>query len=318
MAGKILVTPRGYARYGAEARKKLEARGYEMDINETGKPLPREVFVEKAKEAAGIIVGVDECDGDLLRQCKKLKAIVKFGVGLDNIDQKAAEECGILVGRCVGSNSNAVAELTVGLMLSASRHIVPSAMSVKAGGWDKLTGYELKGKAVGVIGFGHIGQIVASICHNGFGMNVLAYDAFPIKEEALSACGGKTASPEEIYHEADYITVHVPLLDSTRNMIGSSQFAMMKPTAVVINAARGGIVNEKDLYNALKNRQIYAAASDVFTSEPPTGDAWVKELVAMPNFLLTSHIASRSQEAEINTVNIATDVMADLLQKAGQ
>lgn len=111
--GVILVTPRGYAAYGAQAAKRLEALGYEMNINTTGKPLSREAFVEYAKKSTGIIVGVDELDGELLKECRSLKAVVKFGVGTDNIDLKTAEACGIKVGRCVGSNSNAVAELTI-------------------------------------------------------------------------------------------------------------------------------------------------------------------------------------------------------------
>ena len=109
--GVILVTPRGYAAYGAQAAKRLEALGYEMNINTTGKPLSREAFVEYAKKSTGIIVGVDELDGELLKECRSLKAVVKFGVGTDNIDLKTAEACGIKVGRCVGSNSNAVAEV---------------------------------------------------------------------------------------------------------------------------------------------------------------------------------------------------------------
>lgn len=117
-----------------------------MDINDTGKPVPREVFMEKAKEATGIIVGVDELDEDLLRQCKNLKAIVKFGVGTDNIDLKVCEELRIKVGRCLGTNSNAVAELTVGMMFACARDLVANAITVKNGGWIKPTGFELKGK----------------------------------------------------------------------------------------------------------------------------------------------------------------------------
>ena len=121
MAKTILITPRGYARYGREAKGRLEALGYEMDINETGKPLSPETFAAKAREAVGIIVGVDECDRALLCQCKNLRAIVKFGVGTDNIDLDAAKEFGIAVGRCMGSNSNSVAEYTVGVKIGRAR-----------------------------------------------------------------------------------------------------------------------------------------------------------------------------------------------------
>ena len=159
--GVILVTPRGYAAYGAQSAKRLEALGYEMNINTTGKPLPRETFVEYAKNSTGIIVGVDELDGALLKECRQLKAVVKFGVGTDNIDLKTAEACGIKVGRCVGSNSNAVAELTIGMLFAAAKHLVSSNVQVREGGWNKPTGRELTKKTMGIIGFGNIGRHVA-------------------------------------------------------------------------------------------------------------------------------------------------------------
>lgn len=310
----ILVTPRGYARYGGEARKRLEALGYTMDINDTGKPVPREVFVEKAKEATGIIVGVDELDADLLKECKNLKAVVKFGVGVDNIDLPTCDAMGIKVGRCVGSNSNAVAELTMGMMFAAARDLVSNAMEVKNGGWSKPTGFELYQKKLGIFGFGNIGKHVARMAH-GIGMEVMVYDVFDIPKADLQPYGAVQTDKETILKECDFVTLHIPLLDSTRDFISTEEFKMMKPTAVIINAARGGIINERAMYEALKNKEIKACASDVWTSEPPlaSGEEWVAELLKMDNFILTAHIASRSQEAEINTVNISTDQMIKLL-----
>lgn len=312
--GIILVTPRGYASYGAEAAKRFEALGYEMNINKTGKPLPRETFVKYAKEATGIIVGVDELDGDLLRECKSLKAVVKFGVGTDNIDLKVAEECGIKVGRCVGSNSNAVAELTMGMLFASAKGLVSSNVQIRNGEWNKPTGRELTGKTMGIIGFGNIGRQVARMAH-GIGMSVLAYDVFDIPEETLAPYEAKQCSVEDILKNADFISIHTPLTDDTRNMISTQQFAMMKETAIIVNAARGGIIDEKALYEALKNKEIYAAASDVFTSEPPAQDDWIQELVHMDNFILTSHIGSRTVEAESNTVEMATDNLIKLLEE---
>ncbi len=313
---KILVTPRGYAKYGAEAGKRLEALGYTMDINDTGKPVPREVFAEKAKEAVGIIVGVDELDAELLKECKNLKAVVKFGVGVDNIDLPTCEEMGIKVGRCLGTNSNAVAELTVGMMFACARHLVSTAMEVKNGGWNKPTGFELTGKSVGIIGFGNIGKNVARMAH-GIGMKVYAYDVFDIPADVLAQYEAETRSVEEILTSCDFITVHVPLTEDTRDMISDAEFKKMKSTAVLINAARGGIVNEFALYKALKENEIYACASDVYTSEPPaaSGEPWVEDLLKLDNFILTSHIGSRSQESEINTVVPATDNMIALLSE---
>lgn len=314
MAGKILITPRGYARYGQEARKKLEAAGYELDINDTGKPLSRETFVEKLKESTGLIVGVEDCGADLLKECSHLKVIVKFGVGLDNIDQAACQELGIKVGRCVGSNSNAVAEYTVGMMFDAARHLSVNTAEVKNGGWSKPTGVELTGKTISIMGFGNIGQQVARMAH-GLGMRVLAYDAFPVSPAVLEKYEAQQVDLDTACRNGDFITIHVPLLDSTRNMISSGQFEIMKPNAIVINAARGGIVDEKAQYEALKNQKIAAAVSDVFTVEPPVQEGWVKELLRMDNYIQTAHIASRSKEAEINTVNMATENILKLLNE---
>ncbi len=310
---KILVTPRGYAKYGQEARKRLEALGFEMDVNETGQPLSREEFVKKAKESTGIIVGVDELDRELLSECKELKAIVKFGVGTDNIDLEYCREHDIQVGRCLGTNSNAVAEYTIGMMFNCARYMVSDAMCVKNGGWDKPTGMELTGKRVGIIGFGNIGKQVARMA-SGIGMEVYAYDAFEIPEEALEQYHAKRSDIEEILTECDFITVHVPLTAETEHMISEAEFEKMKDTAILINAARGGIVDERALLKALKEKKIFACASDVFTSEPPVKEDWVEELLGLDNFILTAHIGSRSKESEINTVNRATDIMIEFLK----
>lgn len=309
----ILVTPRGYAKYGSKAGKRLEALGYEMDVNHTGSPLPKEVFSEKAKHASGIIAGVDELNEELLRECRYLKAIVKFGVGTDNIDLSVCEELGIKVGRCIGTNSNAVAELTIGMMFAAARHIVSNAMNVKNHGWNKPTGLELFHKKIGIIGFGNIGKHVARIA-NGIGMEVQIYDVFDAAQDVLAEYNAKQTSVEQILKECDFISLHVPLTKDTKDMISANEFEMMKDTAVLVNAARGGIVNEYALYEALKNKEIYACASDVFTSEPPQREPWIDELLKMDRFIQTAHIASRSEESEINTVNAATDTMIQLLQ----
>lgn len=310
--GKILITPRGYAKYGAQDALRLTALGYELDINDSGNPLSRETFVEKAKASVGIIVGVDELDATLLKECTNLKAIVKFGVGTDNIDVKVAEALNIKVGRCVGSNSNAVAEFTIALMFANARQIVSSAMGVKNGAWDKPSGLELYQKSIGIIGFGNIGKHVARIA-SGIGMKVIAYDVFDITQEVLAQFSVTQTSVETILKSCDFITIHTPLTDETKNMISTDQFKIMKKNAILVNAARGGIVDEKALYEALKTKTIYAASSDVFTTEPPSQEDWVQALLKLDNFILTPHIASRSVEAEINTVRIATDQLIALL-----
>lgn len=314
MEKKILITPRGYANHGLEYAKEFHSKGYTTDINQTGQQIPRDTFLNLAKDATGIIVGVELIDEELMKQSPNLKAVVKFGVGTDNIDLVAAEKYGIKVGRCVGSNSNAVAETAITLMLMSAKHILPSAITVRNGGWVKPSGFELAGKRVGIIGFGSIGQLVASKA-KALGMEVSAFDAFPIADDVAKTYDATIATKEEIYRTCDFITLHIPLTTDSKDMISDAEFDMMKPTACLINTARGGIVNEEALYRALKNKKIYAAAFDVFTTEPPSGDAWVHELVHMDNFILLSHIAARTQEAETNTVKIATQKMLELLNE---
>lgn len=238
---------------------------------------------------------------------------MKFGVGVDNIDLDTCDELGIKVGRCIGTNSNAVAEMTLALMFACSKNLVSNAIQVKNHGWDKPTGVELLNKKIGILGFGNIGKNVARMA-NGIGMEVYAYDIFDIQDEELKKYNAKQVNVDYILENCDYITVHTPLTEQTKNMISDSEFKKMKKTAVLVNAARGGIVNEKALLEALKNHEILAAASDVFTTEPPERAEWVDELLNLDNFILTSHIASRSKEAEMNTVIRSTEVILELLK----
>ncbi|MDT2640826.1 phosphoglycerate dehydrogenase [Enterococcus dongliensis] len=311
---KILITPRGYAKYGEEFAEILINLGYQVDMNTTGAPYPREIFIKKAQESTAIIVGVDELDGALLRTCEKLKAIVKFGVGTDNIDLSVAEELGINVGRCVGMNANAVAEFTIGLVFASARHIVKNAQDVKSGEWPKPTGCELLNKTIGILGFGNIRKNVARIAH-GIGMKVKVYDVFPISDKNLSEFQADQLTFNELIRVSDIITVHVPLLPETKDLISTREFNEMKDTTIVVNCARGGVVNEFDLYNALSKGKIAAAASDVFVNEPPQMSGWMAKLIALPNFISTAHIGSRSEEAEIRTSKSATEQVIELLKK---
>lgn len=306
---KIVITPRGFANYGLDIIERLKSEGYEVDFNNTGKAYSREVFLDKMKEATGAIVGVDSCDQNLLEQCPNLKAVVKFGVGIDNIDVEYASTHGIKVGRCVGTNSNAVAELTIGLLFDLARKITFSISNVKEGKWDKMTGTEVLGKTLGIVGFGHIGQQVARM-GKGLGMKIIAYDAFEIENREFV---DEVSSLDELIKNSDFISIHVPLLKNTYHLFDEKRINLMRPTAFLINAARGGIVDEYALFNALSSKRIAGAASDVFEDEPPKSEGWVNALLQMDNFLLTPHIASRTIEAERNTVLEAKKVLVELL-----
>ena len=307
---KIVITPRGFFNYGKAYISQLEEKGFIVDANSTGKAYTVEQFYDHCKDADALVVGVEQVDKAFIDACPKLKAVVKFGVGTDNIDIPYCQEKGIYVGRCVGSNSRSVAELVIAFIMAELRDIILSITETKNGAWNKYTGGEVLGKVIGIIGFGAIGKHLARMA-NGLGMNVLAYDAFPISEESAAEHNVTVSDPDTIYSTCDFISVHVPLTSETKNMIAAPQLAKMKKNCVLINTARGGIVSETDLYPVLKDKRIRAAYFDVFTTEPPKAD---EPLMTLDNFHLTPHIGSRTSEAELNTCKIATEQILQVLE----
>jgi D-3-phosphoglycerate dehydrogenase len=241
-----------------------------------------------------IVRSATKVTADIIEAGTKLKIIGRAGTGLDNIDVKAAEAKGIKVLNTPGANSISVAELSIGLMLACSRHIARGTADLKAEKWTKkeLEGHELFGRTVGIIGFGNIGREVAKRLL-AFDMKILAYDPF-VKETDMNV---KMVDLETIYRESDYITIHVPLTPETKNLINKESISKMKDGVIIINAARGGIVDEAALYEALVNGKIYAAGLDVFEIEPPT-DEIRQKLLALPNVVATPHIGASTFEAQ--------------------
>lgn len=307
---KIVITPRGFFNYGKAYIRQLEEAGFTVDANGTGKAYTVEQFYDHCRDAEALIVGVEQVNKAFIDACPNLKAVVKFGVGTDNIDIPYCQEKGIYVGRCVGSNSRSVAELVITFIMAEMRDLCLSLSETKQGAWNKYTGGEVLGKTIGIIGFGAIGKHLARMA-NGLGMNVLAYDVFPIDEETAKTHSVTVTTLDAIYETADFISVHVPLNKDTENMIALPQLQKMKPNCVLINSARGGIVSEKDLYQALTEKMIRAAYFDVFTSEPPKAD---EPLMALDNFHLTPHVGSRTSEAELRTCQIATEQILGALK----
>lgn len=302
---KVLITPRGFANYGLDKVRYMESKGLEVHYNNTGKAYTKEEFYNLASDADAIIVGVDIIDKELIDKCPNLKVVCKFGVGTDNIDVDYAKEKGIFVGRTVGSNSKAVAEHVVALMFADAKNLYNTAKEVKDHKWNKPTGQEISGKTLGIIGFGMIGKHIANFA-NGLGMKVYAYDAFEITDETAKEFNVEKKSFEEIISESDYISLHVPLLESTKNMLSTEEFKKMKNDACLINAARGGIVDEEALYEALINKEIRSAYFDVYSTEPPTED---DKLLALDNFVLTPHTAARTIESEKRTCEMSTEII---------
>ncbi|MEI7960860.1 MAG: hydroxyacid dehydrogenase [archaeon] len=226
----------------------------------------------------------------------KLKIIGRAGVGVDNIDKDAAKVLGICVENTPFGNTNAAAEHTIALMMAISRHIHHAAKSMKEGNWDRKSfeGVELKGKTLGLIGFGNVGKKVARVAL-GMEMKVIVYDPF-ITEEKLAEIGVKKAELAQIYANADYITVHVPLTPQTKNMISDKEFGEMKKGVRILNVARGGVINEDALLNALDSGKVAAAGLDVYNEEPPLS----RKLIEHKNVTCTPHLGASTFEAQEN------------------
>ncbi|MFC1709926.1 phosphoglycerate dehydrogenase [Candidatus Omnitrophota bacterium] len=270
-------------------------------------------------ELKGIIKGYD---GLLVRSSTKvtkdiieasdLKVIGRAGVGLDNVDLKAATSKGIIVMNSPSGNTISTAEHAMSLMLSLSRNIAPADKTMKAGGWDrsKFTGVELYNKVLGIVGFGRIGQAVAKRAMS-FGMKIIAYDPF-ISKEVAGKLGIELVELKKLFAESDYITFHIPLTEETKDLISAKKIPLLKKGVRIINCARGGIVNEADLAKALGDGKIAGVALDVYLKEPPQNLA----LAGCDNVVLTPHLGASTKEAQVNVaVEIAEQVRDALLGK---
>ncbi len=308
---KIVVTPRGFAKCGLDNAKIIEDAGFLLEYNNTGNAYAKEEFYQKTMDADGVIVGVETVDRAYIDAHPQLKAVVKFGVGTDNIDVDYCRQKGIFVGRTAGSNSQSVAETAISFILADSKNLYESIAGTRAQGWSKLTGYEIAGKVIGIAGFGAIGKKVARMAF-GLGMKVLAYDPYALDPEAVKRYEVESVGFEELLQRSDFVSLHIPLTPETRDLVSMRELKMMKSTAVLINTARGGIVNEEALYQALRDKTIRSAYFDVLSHEPPRQD---EPLLTLPNFYLTPHIASRSKEAEKNTADMATQIIIQALKQ---
>jgi len=248
---------------------------------------------------------------ELVEKADKCKIIARVGVGLDNIDQEAAKEKNIKVINAVEGAITAVAELVIGLMLSMAREIPRADREIRNGNWIKkeLMGTELKGKYLGIVGLGNIGKRLGRLAR-ALNMNIIGYDVVPIDDEFSKEVGLMKADLDTLLSSADYVSFHVPLLDSTRHMINAEKLKMMKNTARIINTARGGVIDEEALYNSLKEGSLAGAALDVFEVEPATGN----KLITLPNFIATPHMGAQTKEAQLLAANIIAEKIIQVLR----
>ncbi|ABB32603.1 D-3-phosphoglycerate dehydrogenase [Geobacter metallireducens RCH3] len=248
-------------------------------------------------------------DKNLLDAGTKLRLIARAGVGIDNVDVDYASSRGVIVVNAPFGNTNSAAEHAMALLLSFCRNVPRANGSLKSGEWKRapFTGYELKGKTAGVIGLGKVGGRVATRL-KAFECEVLACDPY-IAVKRAHDLGVKLVSHDEIYRNCDIITVHTPLTDETRNMIGERELAMMKDGVIIVNAARGGIIEEEALLKYLESGKITGAAIDVFSVEPPKTDV-LQKLIAHERVIVTPHLGANTFEAQ---VNVAVDVSKEIL-----
>jgi D-3-phosphoglycerate dehydrogenase len=271
--------------------------------------LPPEELKKAVVDVDAIIVRSEtQITADVLAAAKKVKIVGRAGVGVDNIDVAAASRQGVIVVNVPGGNTISAAEHTVAMLLSMSRNIPQANVSVKAGEWKRaqFVGTEVQGKVLGLIGLGRIGREVSKRCQS-FGMSIIGYDPFA-SEEYAKTFNIKLATLEEIYAQSDYISVHVPLNDGTRNLFNVKTFAKLKPGVRLINCARGGIINEKDLAEAIQKGQVKGAALDVYETEPPAKD---NPLFGIPSVILTPHLGASTEEAQVKVAHEMAETLRD-------
>jgi len=248
---------------------------------------------------------------ELIAKADKCQIIARVGIGLDNIDQEAAKEKNIRVINAVEGAITAVAELVIGLMISMAREIPRADREIRNGNWIKkeLMGSELKGKYLGIVGLGNIGKRLGRLAR-ALNMNIIGYDVIPINDEFSKEVGLMKADLDTLLSSADYVSFHVPLLDSTHHMINAEKLKMMKNTARIINTSRGGVIDEEALYNSLKDGSLDSAALDVFEVEPATEN----KLITLPNFIATPHMGAQTKEAQLLAANVIAEKIIQVLR----
>ncbi len=306
-APEILITWPDYDAEGEKLGGALRAAGYRLKLAAKHGPRSSGEVLALARDAAGAIVSTDPFGPEVFSACERLRVIARVGIGVDSIDLGSATEHGVIVTVTPGANENAVAEHTVALMLAASRRVVEHDSAIRDGAWNRTgsaTPWELAGCRVGLVGYGQIGRLVSRRLA-GFDVEILFSD--PAQRE-----GVPNATPlplAELLRRSDVVSIHAPLLETTRQLIGHTELALMQPQAILVNTARGGVVDERALVEALAGGRLRAAALDVFVDEPPRS----QQLLALPNVVLSPHIAGLSERSVSEMTRRATTSVLDVL-----
>jgi D-3-phosphoglycerate dehydrogenase len=292
----IGVTSRSFSRHPV-LRQELLARYDEVRFNDEGSSLRGEELVDFLRGCEKAIVALEPIDDAMLERLPELRVISKVGVGLDTVDVAAVERRGIRLAWRPGTNSRSVTELALALTISALRQVPQAADDLRRGVWSQPKGTLLTGKVVGIVGYGHAGRDLASLLRP-FECRTIVADLCPVQEPDV-----EHVPLDELLADADVVSLHVTLDDSTRGLLDRRRLELMKPSAVLVNTARGGLVDEQALADLLRERRLAAAAFDVFALEPP-GDS---QLLGLPNFLGTPHIGGSTEEAILAMGRAAID-----------
>ena len=271
--------------------KKLSKKGVHVKKNEFGRRLSKEELIGFLSDCDSAIIGLDKIDASILEFCPRLKIISKYGVGIDNIDFEDCFKYGVKVVYPKGINKRSVAEMAVGMMIGLSRNLYVGSNALKSKQWIKNGGFEISGKTVGIIGFGHIGKDVVGLLQP-FGCRIIVNDINPDVFKNLQYKVNQS-SKEDLYSNSDIISIHTPLTNDTRNMINNATISKMKDGVILLNTARGGIIDEHHVAQAIRQCKIAGLGIDAYEVEPP----YDSSLLDFPNVYCTPHIGGNSQEA---------------------
>jgi D-3-phosphoglycerate dehydrogenase len=306
---RILLTTTSYQDIPGAHHELLESTGIKI-VCERG-PLGEAKMLELVGDFDAILCGDDQITRAVLEKAApRLKILSKYGIGVDKIDVATATEMGIPLAFCPGVNHTTVAEHTFALLLALNRHLVEEVNFTRAGNWKRLTGHEIMGKTIGIVGLGRIGKEVATRA-KAFGMNVIGYDVY--WDEAFTAAHGITraASVAEVFEKSDVISLHTNLTDETREMVRAETIATMKEGVIILNCSRGEVVNNEDLAAALESGKVGGYGGDVLDEEPPRPD---HPLLTAKNSIITPHIGSRTYESVQRQAMMATQNLLHLLR----
>lgn len=303
---RVLITT-SYLEHGDQVHRMLGDAGFEVaHSSQADRAASGQTLHEAIAEVDAVIAGTESFSADVIEAAQHLKVIVRTGVGYDNVDLDAAARRDVLVCNTPGANRQSVAELTLALMLNCARLIPAGIDSVRSGSWQQRSGRELNGATLGVIGFGSIGKAVAQTA-TALGMRVIAHD--PLCGEATLTQAGVESRPlEDLLAESDFVTLHISLSKDTYHLINEAALARMKPTAFLINTARGGVVDEPALVTALESGGLAGAALDVLEHEPMPADS---ELASTRNLIVTPHIAGATAQARSRSSLSAAEQVID-------